>query len=350
MLTVEQAKNALDAVITKSRVHLYKPIQVAEILFRDRVKKDIDLSDLESYRTKSRQWRDKICIVLLGRVSTSSVKFQDDIFNAVSPQILSVLGEENRKTKGGVEAYIYNKFMDRRRQMANALSVCLSANRENFDIEKFINSFWSEPGLKRSLDKIYEIIVYALFITIVETLELKVKIEVPKDKTDILKEFEDFTKALMCLDSTNVNYTQDAKIYRLGVTNAADRGLDMYSNWGPAIQVKHLSLDEELAEEIVGGVSSDRIVIVCKNAEKSVITSLLTQIGWKNRIQSIITETDLIEWYEKALRGKYAEIMGDKLLARLSEEIGEEFPSVCVRTDPLADRHYEKARKAFAEM
>lgn len=37
MISLEQAKQALDAVIEKGRVHLYKPIQVAEILYRDRV-------------------------------------------------------------------------------------------------------------------------------------------------------------------------------------------------------------------------------------------------------------------------------------------------------------------------
>lgn len=68
----------------------------------------------------------------------------------------------------------------------------------------------------------------------------------------------------MCLDISNTSHIQDAKIYRVGVTNAADRGLDMYSNWGPAIQVKHLSLDVSLAENIVSDISSDRIVIVCK--------------------------------------------------------------------------------------
>lgn len=36
-------KNALDRVIQKSRVHLYKPIQIAEILYRDRTVGDIDL-------------------------------------------------------------------------------------------------------------------------------------------------------------------------------------------------------------------------------------------------------------------------------------------------------------------
>ena len=53
MPTIEQAKKALDTVITKSRVHLYKPIQIAEILYRDRVYGDIDLLNLEDYRTKS---------------------------------------------------------------------------------------------------------------------------------------------------------------------------------------------------------------------------------------------------------------------------------------------------------
>ena len=58
----EDAKNALDRVIQKSRVHLYKPIQIAEILYRDRTVGDIDLLDLNTYRSKSKKWRDDVCI------------------------------------------------------------------------------------------------------------------------------------------------------------------------------------------------------------------------------------------------------------------------------------------------
>ena len=115
----------------------------------------------------------------------------------------------------------------------------------------------------------------------------------------------------------------------------------MYSHWGHAVHIKHLSLDIDRAENIVSSVNSDKIIIVCKDAEKSVIISLLTQIGWKSRIQSIITEQDLCDWYEKALRGKYGNIMGDKLLRALIEEIAEEFPSVDNGADCLKDRHYE---------
>ena len=40
-------------------------------------------------------------------------------------------------------------------------------------------------------------------------------------------------------------------MYRVGVTNASDRGMDMWANFGLAIQIKHLSLSQELAEHIV---------------------------------------------------------------------------------------------------
>ena len=45
-MTILEAKQALDKIISKGRVHLYKPIQIAEILYRDRIEGDINLSDL----------------------------------------------------------------------------------------------------------------------------------------------------------------------------------------------------------------------------------------------------------------------------------------------------------------
>ena len=72
--------------------------------------------------------------------------------------------------------------------------------------------------------------------------------------------------------------------------------------------------------------------------------NLLSQIGWRSHIQSIVTETDLINWYEKALRGSYANELGDKLLYCLAQEIADEFPSVDTTPDILKDRHYEKVK------
>jgi type II restriction enzyme len=324
-----EAKASLDNIIRIARVHLYKPIQIAEILHRDRIEKDIDLSVLETYRTKSKKWRDLICIPFLGRTSTSSAKYQDDLFNiaAVPPSEIAILGEENRNKNGIVESYIYDRFKQRYGQMSTALNYSRDANKETFDLEEFIDLFWKEPGLRRSLDKIYEIIVYSLFSAIVEELDVNIEVSLNPAKIEVLKEFETFAEKVICINSKNTSFKSKANINRVGVTNAADRGLDMWANFGPAIQIKHLSLNEKLAEDIVATVTSDRIVIVCKDSEESVIKSLLNQLGWKSRIQSIITESELIEWYERALRGSFSGAIGDKLLKSISDEITLEFPS-----------------------
>lgn len=328
-MNISEAKLTLDRLISKARVHLYKPIQIAEILYRDRSYGDIDLTNLESYRNASKKWRNEVCLRFLGRTSSSSARYQDDLFNenAIPPAVLRVLGEANRAGDGIVEKYIYNRFEERFSQMSQGLKYCNTHNKQNFFVKDFLDTFWNEPGLRRSIDKIYEIVVYALFSTLVESLKVKITIEYDADKQDLLHEFSDFAERVIGLSTLRSKVTMSARINRIGVTNAADRGLDMWANFGMAIQIKHLSLTEELAENIVSSVSSDRIVIVCKDSEEKIIVSLLTQIGWKSKIQSIITENDLIHWYNKALRGVFSEEIGNKVLSTLYHEILREFPA-----------------------
>lgn len=329
-MNIVEAKQAIDKIIAKARVHLYKPIQIAEILHRDRTQTDIilELDNLETYRNVSKKWRDIVCNQFLGRSSTSSARYQDDIFNenAIPPHVLAILGKENRDKNGIVEAYIYRRFSERFTQMSSALSYCDTHDKSNFQLSEFLLLFWQEAGLRRSIDKLYEIVVYSLFSAIVSELELTVEVSMNPSKQPILTEFEDFAKNVINLQPDVTSFKTSAKIYRVGVTNASDRGMDIWANFGLAIQIKHLSLSEELAENIVSSVNADRIVIVCKQAEQKIILSLLNQIGWKSRIQSIITENDLIDWYEKALRGIYGEQIGEKMLQILSNEIKLEFP------------------------
>lgn len=211
--------------------------------------------------------------------------------------------------------------------MTTGLDYCVTHDKSNFKLDEFLALFWHEAGLRRSIDKVYEIIVYALFAVLVEALEVSVIVSMNPDKTDILSEFADFAKSVIQLTPEQTTINLKARINRVGVTNAADRGLDMWANFGLAIQIKHLSLTEELAENIVSSVSADRIVIVCKDTEQKIIVSLLNQLGWKSKIQSIVTESDLLRWYEKALRGKFADSIGDTVLKKLSDEIQVEFPS-----------------------
>ena len=339
------AKDHLDIVIRKARVHFYKPIQIAEILRRDRIEKDIDLGDLETYRTPSRKWRDAISLRFIGRISTSSARYQDDLFNpnATPPTVLSQLGRINRDNNGAVEAYIYTALRDRLSQMSSGLSVVLQADTNSFVLRKFIESFTRSPGLSRSIDKIFEIVVYALFSTLLEVLEVKIGVRIDNINDTILSEFSDFTEKVLGLSEDTPEIYQAAKVYRVGVTNAADRGLDMWANFGVAIQIKHISLTPTTVEDISSSISADRIIIVCKESERDILVSVLKQFGSASRIQSVITENELDEWYEKALRGQSSELIGDKILQKLANEIRVEFPSTTPEFDDFfttRDYHY----------
>lgn len=267
---------------------------------------------------------------LLGRICKSSAKFQDNLFdkNATPPSVISALGKINDKNNGVIEAYIYEKFEEKYLQLENALGYCTKNGKESFKLSVFLDQFWSEPGLKRSVDKIFEIVVFSLFETLGNAIDIKIDIYFNPEKSEILKEFSGFSEKVLSVNPKNNRKTLNGHFYRVGVTNAADRGSDMYANFGTVVQIKHLTLDEDVAENIVTSIASDRIIIVCKAAEKKIIASLLGQIGWRSRIQSIITIDELTDWYEKALTGKYADLLGDILIKTLTKEIRTEFPSI----------------------
>jgi len=323
----ELAKQALDKVIDKAKAHFYKPIQIAEILYRDRVEQKINFSELDSYRNLSKGWRDSISSQFSGRTCTSSARYQDNLFNdnAIPPAVLEILAEENRTSKGAVEAYIYRKFSQRFEQVSAGLNYCATQDKNSFKLDEFLDLF-RHAGSQWSIDKIYEIVVYALFSTLIEVLEISVTVSRNVEKIDILEEFEDFAKSVIQLSPEQMTVTSPARIHRVGVTNAADCGLDMWANFGLAIQIKHQSLTQKLAEKIVSSLSSDRIVIICRDAKPKIITSLPDQIGWKSKIQSVIVESDLLRWYDNALRGRLSHLMGERVLQKLSDEIKTEFP------------------------
>jgi len=96
-------------------------------------------------------------------------------------------------------------------------------------------------------------VVYALFSTLLEALEVKIGVRIDNIENTILGEFSDFTEKVLGLSEDVSERYQDARIYRVGVTNAADRGLDMWGNFGVVIQIKHISLTP-----LNGGTHSQR--------------------------------------------------------------------------------------------
>lgn len=350
MATLDDAKGQLDLVMRKARVHWYKPIQIAEILYHHRLNPDFDLRELERYRARSRRWRDEVSRKLVGRVSTSSARFQDNLFekNAMPPEYIAALGEANEKgtTPGVVEAYIYGSLAIQLGLLAQLVYYLTKATPETFMLRSFVELFKMSPGLRRSIDKAYEIIVYALFDTLVYHMEATVTLRVAKSKLSLLREFEDFAAKVLGLTPQKPEIAKAARLCRVGVTHAADRGLDMWANFGPAVQVKHVSLNQELAGDIVSEVAEDAmVVIVCDTAEQQVVESVLTQTGFSHRIQGIVTFADLDQWYSKCFEPRFAGTLGETLLESLRNEFALEFPSTgTTLIDFQKERGYDKIK------
>lgn len=200
--------------------------------------------------------------------------------------------------------------------------------------------FRTNSGIKRSIDKAYEIVAYSLFETVVVALETKITVSIPLTKQALLNEFSDLAKVLLGLKEGQDSWDFIAHIYRVGVTNAADRGLDMWANFGPAIQIKHLTLDAEMAKRITDQVESDYIVIVCRDTELNVIQTLTQQISWGQRVRGIIRESELIAWYDRCLKGKFSNELAKPLLKCLTDSFRKEFPHSVALADFLEEREY----------
>jgi len=338
-----EAQLALKKIINKSRVHFYKPFQIAEILFHYRTEDGWNLNDLESYRNISKRWRDDISLKLVGRRSTSSQKYQDNVFeaNAMPPNLLATLGDINKAGNGFVEAYIYRSFQSKLALLHEAARYVRENKPSTFSLKELFSLFTKQAGLRRSIDKAYEISVYALFSTLVRALRAEVTLEVKNEDKEILSDFEQFISIVLGIDAKRTKLTSPAALYRLGVTNAADRGLDMWTNFGAAVQVKHLTLTPEDIEDIAEDIRADRIVVVCVEAEKRPIEALLKQVGWGERIKGIITLDDLDYWYNLCLSEKYLDKLGSSLLADLGREFICEFPSTEEIVPFLRERGYD---------
>jgi len=338
------SKVALDKVIRKSRVHLYKPIQIAEILYHHRTSNNFEIEDLESYRNLSKKWRDQITKNLIGRVSTSSQKFQDNIFeaNALPPKLIKELADLNEKSNGLIENYIYHQLEDRMSMVKEADQYILSSTPNKFKLDEFISLFIHKPGLKRSIDKAYEIIVYALFSTLVRELGVEITLSISNQDNEIMEDFDKFINLVLGLSKKKNKISLPANLFRVGVTNAADRGLDMWTNFGPAIQVKHLTLSEELAEDVTENISADKIVLICLDGEAELIEKISSQLPLSSKIQGIITLSDLEKWYSLCLSKKYQNNLGRNLLQDLRREFISEFPSTDTLSPFLKERKYER--------
>lgn len=320
-MSVADGKSDIDTLISNARFRCHRPIRVAEILYHSRTDSDIDITDVEDYRVDSGNWRDQVSRRLTGKGSSSSRSYQKDFSNLIPPSNLKALDKVNKKN-GVVETYIYTRLTnDKWSGLIAAQEYVSEAETDEFSFEDYMN-LTGQSGLEE--DSILEISVYALFQAITEELGAKAKLELKSPDDSILSDFEEFVDTFLGLSEGEVLLQTHVDIHRAGQgTYAADKGVDIGTNFGTMVQVKHVTINSKQAKNIQDNAYVDRIVVVCRDAEEEVITNVSTQLGF-NKIAGIVTLSRLKSWYNMCF-SKYQSRLGNKVLGYLQNEFKKEF-------------------------
>ena len=165
-MNLASARDKLDHVIQLSRVEMYKPIQIAETLREFSLNESINPGKLETYRNLSRDLRNRVTLELIGKVSTSSMRFQDDLWNAsaMPPEALTALASANSNHR--VEEYIYQHVYAKSSQMIEIRKV-LDDVKTLSDVEN-IFALFNSPGLRSSADRLFEVFALSVLQTQIE--------------------------------------------------------------------------------------------------------------------------------------------------------------------------------------
>ncbi|HEY89091.1 MAG TPA: HaeII family restriction endonuclease [Thermoflexia bacterium] len=81
-------------------------------------------------------------------------------------------------------------------------------------------------------------------------------------------------------------------------------------------------------------------MIVCKDSEREIINRVCQQLG--QRIQGLIVQSQLVEWYNRALRGDFSKQLATDLLRSLRQEYRNEFPFRETLRDFYKERGYQR--------
>jgi type II restriction enzyme len=346
MISPEEAMKALDRLIGKSRSFMYKPIQVAETLRLHREGHIGNLLNLESYRIRSRTVRNEVTRRLYNHICTSSARFQDDVWNehAIPPRILNQLASLNKD--GKIEKYIYEKVYERFSKIESfRQEVSKAAETANERIQPFrIEQVWAyfdQPALKKSVDKLFEITIYAILKCFLANTPYALMVK--KDKAELFDErIKDCYVVLFGIQVSQDVAMFEPVIKRAGVANAADRGLDIWCNFGPAVQVKHISIanrndGKDIIEDILSQLDSDATIVFCKNCPSYVKDYLLQEFS---SLKGIITQNEVTRiYYSLCDRSKENGQENEaRILNELLKQINLEFP-IASKWDEILSRY-----------
>ena len=287
---------------------------------------------------------DAACRELYEYPAGQNKNYFDFFFEMMPLDQLSAIAAENARGNGIVEAYLFFSLQAKQDRIAGVRELLASQSPQNFDVPEFLAEFQRDAGLVRNTGQAFELVVHALFDVLASVLGARVVLSVDPRHEGVMEDFGDFCNIMLGIGPDQAPVHFPARMFRVGTTYSNDGGLDIWSNFGPIVQVKHMTVSLQEAQDVESEVRADRIVIVCKDAHRDLIQAVLTSSGLLRRVKGIVTEADIVRWYGLALGEKYAGVTVPALYQRVVEEFEREFsPAVSSRFTRFAEmRSYRK--------
>lgn len=270
---------------------------------------------------------------MVGAVSRSSDRWQDSLFTRSStPRTMAVLGAENRRLGGMVEAHTFKAIGRGYAAIAGLLDAVETCKPSAFSLALFLAQCRTAP-LCRVAERVFEVSADAVVGTLVELLGVCVEVSVGAHQGLVASD-RVLQQAVLGLAADAASATLGGRVNRVGKTNANDGGVDLISNFGFAAAVTNADLDGRRASRLANLVGLPRAAVVCRSAKAPAPPSGVP----------VVSEADLVRWSDQIVRGDLGSDGPERLRARLVAELRREFPAV--RADAyaafIAERGYHQ--------
>ena len=198
-------------------------------------------------------------------------------------------------------------------------------NTASFNLLVFLDYCRKDDRLNKNIDKIYEIVVCAFFETLLEYLNTQVRAKLDLETKKLLKDFGLIQNFFLSLDKNTFQFAP-IEYFHLSKTSRKNEVPKEIPNFETTLKFKYITLDKHTVPANTSNLTNEKMIIVCKDAEKDTIKNLTIQFGIMERIRGIIPENTLVEWYHKCIGRKYINSMGKTLMETLNKKFKKEFP------------------------
>jgi hypothetical protein len=157
-------------------------------------------------------------------------------------------------------------------------------------------------------------------------LNTEVGVELDCKTKRLAKDFRLIQNFFLRLDKDTIEFSP-SDYFHLSATRSKNGERKRLPSIETAIRIKYIAIDNDTVPANSHSMTNEKMIIVCKDAEKAVIKHLTILFGLEERIRGIIPEHTLFEWYHKCTSPQYMNSMGKPVIETLNKRFKKEFSS-----------------------